>query len=162
MKVVIILGSPLKPNNEPTELLKERLNKGAEIFKHIEDELKLIIVTGGCTYGTTVSQSTVMKRYLVDAGLPDWKIYEENNAQNTIQHCKYSLELINSLFDRRISYQEILSPNWRSNYSRHTQNGEAPFPDEIYVITSASNAERTKFTFNQLMPNKIKLNYIVS
>jgi len=52
-----------------------------------------IIVSHGKDYKSSVSKGSIIKRYLVEFGIPSSKIILEERSRNTFENAKYSIEL---------------------------------------------------------------------
>jgi uncharacterized SAM-binding protein YcdF (DUF218 family) len=65
---IAVLGAA-QYNGRPSPVLKARLDHAARLFRrHLAP---LLIVTGGVGTGDSVSEATVARRYLLEAGIPD-------------------------------------------------------------------------------------------
>ncbi len=90
--VGIVLGAALW-GNVPSPALKERLNHAIKLYK--ENYFPKIIVSGGMDYnGSTLTEAEGMKKYLVEQGIPDKDIVEENLARNTYENLEFSHRLM--------------------------------------------------------------------
>ena len=88
---VIVLGHNLL-NNELSETLQKRLDAALIIAR--ENEECPIIVTGGYTGNSTITEAEAMRDYLVSNGIEAGRIIEEENAQDTIDNIRYSLDYL--------------------------------------------------------------------
>lgn len=88
---IIILGAALK-GDEPTDILKIRLNKGVEYFQKYPETI--FVVSGGQGAKELVSESYAMKKYLVSQGVSEKNIIEENRSSSTLENLKFSLQYI--------------------------------------------------------------------
>jgi len=88
MKCVVILGCKQNTSKLNSELM-ERAEKAISLF----DSNSLIIASGGNTNGIK-AESTYIKEYLIERGIPSNKIIEENLSQNTFENAKFSITLI--------------------------------------------------------------------
>jgi len=99
MDVVIILGiSKFLKGGSRTNITNRshaysRLMKGYDVYNSIESENKLIICSGG------FGQAKLMKKFLIQKGIPEYKIVEEGNSRTTIENCIYSYEYLSKLID---------------------------------------------------------------
>ena len=76
--------------------LKLRLDKALEYHEKNPDAL--IIVSGGQGYGEDVTEAFAMKRYLVQNGVPEEIVVEEDKATSTSENMKYSKEILENDF----------------------------------------------------------------
>ena len=90
-KYVIILGAGLK-NNQPKEVLKERLDFALEYYKKYPQTI--FIVSGGKGKDEKISESEAMKEYLIKKYIPEKNILEENKSTSTLENLKFSKEKI--------------------------------------------------------------------
>lgn len=97
---IIILGCAIKADGTPLPLLKGRIDKALE-FKNKQKEQtgkELIFVTsGGQGKNEVISESASMKKYLLEHGVPESQIIEEDKSTNTYQNMKFSKEKIDAV-----------------------------------------------------------------
>ncbi|MBR5046770.1 MAG: YdcF family protein [Eubacterium sp.] len=94
---VIILGCGIRKDGSPTPLLKGRVDRAIRFReKQLEETGKdLIFVTsGGQGPNEVTSESASMKGYLLEQGIPEDRIIEENQSASTFENMKYSKEKI--------------------------------------------------------------------
>lgn len=89
--VAIVLGAAVW-DEAPSPGLKERLNEALLLYK--EQYVPFLIVSGGLGDGKEVDEATVMKKYLVENGVPEERIILENQARSTFQNLEFSKELM--------------------------------------------------------------------
>jgi len=90
--LIIILGYRLK-NNKITKKLENRLKEGLSLYHKFAKQRYSILVSGGKVRdnkNTTVTESSVMKKWLIDHGVPKERIYTESRSQNTEQNIRYA------------------------------------------------------------------------
>ena len=106
---LIVLGCGLKKDGTPTNLLKGRLDRALE-FYHKQQETSgkdlIFVASGGQGSDEAISESAAMKKYLVEKGIPESHILEENQSTNTYENMLYSKEKI-----------EHVDPNGRVAFS---------------------------------------------
>lgn len=88
---IIVLGAKIV-NDQPSETLKSRLDKAILMAQRYPDSK--IFVTGGQGSDELYFESTVMKQYLVTAGVEN-EIIEENQATSTYENFMYLGDMIN-------------------------------------------------------------------
>ncbi len=90
---IIILGCAIRKDGTPTPLLKGRIDR-AVAFRNEQVEKTgkqpVFITSGGQGSDEIVSESECMKRYLVEAGIPESYILEENKSTSTYENMKFS------------------------------------------------------------------------
>lgn len=90
---ILIHGASLI-NNSPSPILKDRLNKGMELFNSFQKKT-MFIVSGGKGKGECISESKAMKNYLIRKGISEEMIIEENRSSNTYENLLFSKKIIN-------------------------------------------------------------------
>ena len=74
--LLVVLGHKLAPNNKMHEILVKRLNKAVVFYR--DYSINNIIVSGGIVGNkTTCSEAYMMKKYLIENGVPKHVIYTE-------------------------------------------------------------------------------------
>ncbi len=94
---VIVLGCGLRKDGTPTPLLKGRLDRAlafAEAQKAETGKDLTFLTSGGQGPNEAVSESASMKRYLLEHGVPEERIIEEDRSTDTSENMKNSKELI--------------------------------------------------------------------
>lgn len=89
---VLVLGQSLT-HNKMTRNLVRRLTKGLEIY-HRFNEQPLIVVSGGRTGLSELSEAQAMADYLMSKGLSDQEVMIEDQSQDTATNMLYSKRLI--------------------------------------------------------------------
>ncbi len=92
---IICLGCGLKNKKEVTPLLASRLNKAIQVYKTAQPTAT-IIVSGGKGADEDVSESHAMHQYLLDHGILESNIIEENQSLNTEQNLMYSKTIMDT------------------------------------------------------------------
>ena len=94
---LIILGCGLRKDGTPSPLLRGRIDRALDFAKKQKAQTgkDLIFVTsGGQGPDELVSESAAMKRYLMEQGIPEARIIEEDRSTNTLENMKFSKEKI--------------------------------------------------------------------
>ncbi len=94
---LIILGRGLKKDGTPTPLLRGRIDRALAFYEKQKAETgkELTFVTsGGQGPDETVSESASMKRYLMEKGIPEKRILEEDRSTDTLENIRFSKEKI--------------------------------------------------------------------
>jgi len=86
---VIVLGCQVK-NGEPSAMLKRRLDDAADYLRAHPDSPA--IVSGGGNGDE--HEASVMKKYLMHAGIPTSMIYTEGASHNTKENISFSIQII--------------------------------------------------------------------
>lgn len=88
---VIVLGAHVHPTG-PSRALALRLNRALEYAKENPDTI--FIVSGGQGSNEAYTEASVMGKYLMEHGLDEAHILEENKSTNTRENLLFSKELI--------------------------------------------------------------------
>ncbi len=97
---LIILGCGIRPDGTPTPLLKGRADRAIRFRNmQLEDTRKdlFFVTSGGQGPREVISESACMKQYLLDQGIPEDRIIEENQSTNTFENMKFSKEKIQEI-----------------------------------------------------------------
>ena len=90
---LIILGCGLRKDGTPTPLLRGRIDRALAFDKKQREETgkELIFVTsGGRGENEANSESLAMKNYLMENGIPEERIIEEDRSADTYENMKFS------------------------------------------------------------------------
>lgn len=93
--VLIVLGAGIR-GDLPSVVLRNRLDRALDCYEQNPD--LLIIVSGGMGEGESSTEASVMKKWLVAAGVPADSIIEEGKSQSTEENFIFSFDIINRLF----------------------------------------------------------------
>ena len=94
---LIVLGCGLRADGTPTPLLRGRIDRALDFYirQKAETGKELMFVTsGGQGPDEAVSESFAMKRYLMERGVPEERIIEEDRSASTIENMRFSKEKI--------------------------------------------------------------------
>lgn len=97
---IIILGCGLRKDGTPTPLLKGRIDRAIAFYEKQKAKTgkePTFITSGGKGPDEILSESASMKNYLIDHGIPEERVIEEDRSENTFENMKYSKEIIQSL-----------------------------------------------------------------
>ena len=94
---LIVLGCGLRKDGTPTPLLRGRLDRAIAFYKKQKESTGkdlMFITSGGQGPDEVVSESLAMKRYLMENGIPEDHIIEEDKSTDTHENMKFSKEKI--------------------------------------------------------------------
>lgn len=97
---LIILGCGLRKDGTPTPLLRGRCDRALAFYKKQKAETgkELFFVTsGGQGPGEANSESLAMKNYLLEQGITEERIIEEDKSTDTFENMKFSKAKIETL-----------------------------------------------------------------
>lgn len=86
---IIVLGCRLY-GTVPSPFLRARLDEALRLYR--EGYARYIIVSGGQGPGEDISEARAMKQYLVQNGVDDSYVIEEDKSTSTETNLKFSLE----------------------------------------------------------------------
>jgi len=89
---IVVLGAS-QWNGRPSPALRARLDHAKELYK--ADVAKHIILTGGVAKGEKISESRVGKNYLNKKGIPNSRIFIEEDGKTTKESLKKVSEIKN-------------------------------------------------------------------
>lgn len=92
--VAVVLGNKVEFNGQPSERLKARLDRTVELYE--KGYFPMIIVSGGIGV-EGFDEAKVMKAYLVDQGIPDEQIFEDNNGYNSYMTAQNASSIMKQL-----------------------------------------------------------------
>lgn len=90
-KAVIVLGCQVK-GEEPSEMLKSRMNAAIEIYENNPEAL--IIACGGKGVGEDISEAEAMLRYFTEKGIHVERIVAEDSSTSTEENLKNASEIL--------------------------------------------------------------------
>lgn len=88
---MIVLGAGLR-GDKPSLTLQRRLERAVQFAREHEDAR--IVVSGGQGVLETVSEAEAMRRYLVENGVTQGRIYVERHATSTLENLLLSKKII--------------------------------------------------------------------
>lgn len=89
--VAIVLGAAVW-ENQPSPGLRERLDLALQLYR--DEYVPFLLVTGGLGEGQQVDEATVMKKYLLENGVPEDSIIMETKATTTYENLANSKKLM--------------------------------------------------------------------
>ena len=87
----IILGAAVKPGAEPSDALRRRILHGAALFH--AGEVERLICSGGIGK-MPPSEASVMRRVLIENGVPDGVITLEDGSHSTLENLTLSRAIL--------------------------------------------------------------------
>ncbi len=97
---LIILGCGLRRDGTPTPLLRGRIDRAlafAEAQKAQTGKELTFVTSGGRGPNEVISESASMKRYLMEHGVPETRIIEEDRSTDTLENMKIYREKIRAV-----------------------------------------------------------------
>ncbi len=93
---LIVLGGILRHGYQLSDAVKRRLNIAIKVYKNQNNKPK-IIVSGGMIRKQELTEAEAMKKYLLEKGINENDIIEENNSKNTLENFKFSKKKLDEL-----------------------------------------------------------------
>lgn len=97
---LIILGCGIRKDGAPTPLLRGRIERALAFYEKQKRETgrELTFVTsGGQGPDEAISESASMKRYLMERGIPEGQILEEDRSTDTFENMQFSKQIIQAV-----------------------------------------------------------------
>ena len=94
---LIVLGCGLRKDGTPTPLLAGRIERALAFYRAQKDrtgKAPVFITSGGQGPDEAVSESAAMKAWLLERGVPEEHILEEDRSRTTYENMQFSKELI--------------------------------------------------------------------
>lgn len=88
---VVVLGCQIN-GETPSRMLKRRLDAAYD-YLSVNNDVK-VIVSGGQGSDEVTSEADVMRKYLLQRGVEDSRIYMENKSTSTEENLRFSKEII--------------------------------------------------------------------
>ncbi len=92
---IIVLGAGLRNGDQLSGTLKYRLDKGIELY---ESKQVPIVVSGGQGFDELVSEASVMKAYLLENGVNEADVIEEDKSTSTEENFVLSKVKLDEIF----------------------------------------------------------------
>lgn len=116
MKIAITLGNRINNDGTFTTVMKKRLELVYELYN--KKEVDKIIVSGGVANpAVDFSEAFLMKKYLVEKGINEEDIIEENNSMTTYENALFSIPLALKLNPDTIIVVSTIEHFIRYNYN---------------------------------------------
>ncbi len=105
---IIILGCGIRKDGTPTPLLRGRIDRALEFARTQKESTgkEVVFVTsGGQGPNEVISESACMKQYLLEQGVPEDRIIEEDQSTSTYENMKFSAAKISAVDpDANVAY----------------------------------------------------------
>ena len=136
--LIIVLGCQVK-GDKPGSLLKARLDTTVETLNKYP--YAICIVSGGQGPDEIVEEARVMKKYLVDKGIDENRIFEEDKSASSFQNLIFSKDIIEK---NNINHESIVILTSEYHIPRAVLIAKRIYPDvNVYAIKS-----KTPFIFS--------------
>ena len=83
---LIVLGARVRPDGTPSHTLENRCRAALEVWRR--EQRLAVIVCGGRGEDEPATEASVMRGFLVKAGVPAAHIFPEDTSTNTIENLR--------------------------------------------------------------------------
>ena len=90
---ILLLGAALGRDDRPTDELRARVKKAAEVYRRLGGEVP-VMVSGGVTKGHKRTEAEVMTELLLTEGVPAKDIRAESKSRTTMENCRNAQSLL--------------------------------------------------------------------
>ncbi len=97
---IIILGCGIRKDGTPSPLLRGRIDRAlrfAEKQEALTGKKPVFVTSGGQGPDEPISESASMRRYLLEQGIPEERIIEEDRSTDTMENMRFSKEKIQAV-----------------------------------------------------------------
>lgn len=94
VQAVMVLGCRVK-GEEPSDMLKSRLNAALEVLSDYPEAV--CVVSGGKGKGEDISEAEAMRRYLIENGIAEERIFTEDKSVSTRENFRFSKAIFDEL-----------------------------------------------------------------
>lgn len=94
---LIILGCGIRRDGTPSPLLRGRIDCALDFAKRQKEQTGrdvIFVTSGGQGPDEPISESASMKRYLLEQGVPEERIIEEDRSSDTMENMRFSKDKI--------------------------------------------------------------------
>jgi uncharacterized SAM-binding protein YcdF (DUF218 family) len=99
--VLVILGARVRKDGSPSAALRARVEHGARLFQ--QGGVRALVLTGGAMGGGPHSEAAVMRRLLLEAGLPEAVLTLEDQSRDTDENARFARTLLEALAPREVT-----------------------------------------------------------
>lgn len=155
--VIVLLGGgivdtapDLSGVGVPTTMMMARVVSAVRLHRRLQIP---IIVTGGTVFEVNKqTEATIVKRIMVDLGVPEEQIFEEGKARDTVENARYSGEICKT---RGYTHPILVTSAYhlRRSLQAFEMAGMHPSPFPAYFLVEKT----TTFSWNQLLPDSATL-----
>ena len=89
--VALVLGNTVEANGQPSTLLRNRLDRALEGYRH--GDYPLVLVSGGVG-SPGGDEAAAMRAYLLAQGVPPERIIADNQGRNTYASARFTARLL--------------------------------------------------------------------
>jgi uncharacterized SAM-binding protein YcdF (DUF218 family) len=106
---IIIHGAGLLGGDRVSKLLQDRIDKAIDVY--LKDPTPTIMIPSGGKGGDeTISEAEAMSRYMLDKGIPEYRIIKEDRSATTMENLENCKKIIDSMEGRK--YTTLVTSNY--------------------------------------------------
>ena len=106
---IIIHGAGLIGGDRVSKLLSDRIDKAIDVY--LKDPSPTIMIPSGGQGGDeTVSEAEAMSRYMLERGIPEYRIIKEDKSTTTMENLENCKKIIDSMEGRK--YTTLVTSNY--------------------------------------------------
>ena len=106
---IIIHGAGLLGGDRVSKLLQDRIDKAIDVY--LKDPSPTIMIPSGGQGGDeTISEAEAMSRYMLDKGIPEYRIIKEDQSKTTMENLENCKKLIDGMEGRK--YTTLVTSNY--------------------------------------------------
>jgi len=139
--LVIVLGCQVY-GYTPSTALKSRLDTAAKVLNKYPDII--CVVAGGQGPDETVPEAAVMKKYLVDKGIDESRIFEEAGSSTSFENLKFTKKIIE---DNNLKHEDIIIVTNEYHIPRSIMIAKRIYQDSQIYAVKANSPFTTVFPF---------------
>ena len=106
---IIIHGAGLLDGDRVPKLLQDRIDKAIDVYMS-DPSPTIMIPSGGQGSDETVSEAEAMSRYMLDKGIPEYRIIKEDKSTTTMENLENCKKLIDGMEGRK--YTTLVTSNY--------------------------------------------------
>ena len=106
---IIIHGAGLLDGDRVPKLLQDRIDKAIDVYMS-DPSPTIMIPSGGQGSDETVSEAEAMSRYMMDKGIPEYRIIKEDKSTTTMENLENCKKLIDRMEGRK--YTTLVTSNY--------------------------------------------------
>lgn len=92
MLVAVVLGNRMNDDGTPSQLMLKRMQLTQEMYQKLHPD-KIILSGGLANPKAGITEAQFMRSYLIEQGLPQEVLIEENNSLTTKQNAQFSVPM---------------------------------------------------------------------
>jgi uncharacterized SAM-binding protein YcdF (DUF218 family) len=149
--VIVLLGGGISDGTPdlsgigaPSEDMSGRIITAVRLQKRLDIP---IIVSGGSVFKGRKAEAVVVKRFLIDLGVPSAKIIAEDRSRDTIENAKYTMEIC-----KKLNYKKPILVTSAYHMKRAIMSFQKVGIDALPVPANFKTWENKKYGWESYLP----------